>query len=95
MNCDRCDRTLLEDEPRFVVSFRVTADWTGRVSAPQKEGSELEAALKECAAMGEDELNAEVDETRAFTVCAACRMVLRANPLQRADGSTTQTGRLQ
>ncbi len=78
-----------------MVSFRVTADWTGRVSAPQKDSATLETVLKECAAMDEDELNAEVDEARAFTVCAACRAILRTNPLQRADGSTSGTGRLQ
>ena len=95
MHCQRCERALLEDDPRFVVTFRLTADWTGRLSALKKDASTLETVLKECAAMDDDELNAEVDEVQAFTVCAACRAVLRANPLQRADGSTPRTGRLQ
>ena len=95
MNCERCERALLDDDPRFVVTFRVTADWTGRLSAPKKDTPTLDAILKECAAMDEDELNAEVDEVQAFTVCAACRAILRANPLQRSDDSTPRTGRLQ
>jgi hypothetical protein len=97
MTCDRCDRTLPDGDTRYVLTVRMTADFDGHLPEGARPGESLDAILEQCAALPEDELNAQVDLALAFTVCPPCRAVIVNNPLQRTRKSARgdSTGQIQ
>ena len=97
MTCDRCDRTLPDGETRYVLTLRLTADFDGHLPEGARPGESLDTVLKQCMALPEDALNAQVDLALAFTVCPPCRAVIVRNPLQRTqeNRSGDSTGRIQ
>ena len=89
--CDRCGRSLPPGSDRYVMTLRFTADFDGYIPDPA-DGETLEAAVALCFEGSEDELEAQVDERLAFTVCPRCRKTLRTNPLQKHGSLSKEPG---
>ena len=95
MECDRCNRVLSPGENRYVMTLRLTADFDGHLPSEGDSGLSLEALVAQCEALSEQELDAQVDEVRAYTLCGPCRQHIGGNPLQRAIGADHGGGQLQ
>jgi hypothetical protein len=80
--CDRCGRALAPGSIKYNVQVRITADWDEHL--PEAAAHETMASMLEVAAgKSETELDHDVDQALAFTICPKCRRALLADPLAR------------
>ena len=80
--CHRCDRTLLGDNERWLVSVNVTADFEpdlGRM--PDDPTAAIPRLIAAFEGRDADDLEDEVHSELAFLLCARCRRQWMDNPL--------------
>ncbi len=83
--CDRCSIPLTPGAPRYVMTLRMTSDFDGYLPEPPP-GETAHTLLAQLQAADAEDLEAEVDLKRVYTVCPSCRVVILSNPLQRVGG---------
>jgi len=80
--CHRCDRTLLGDNERWLISVNVTADFEpdlGRM--PDDPTAAIPRLIASFEGRDADDLEDEVHSELAFLLCARCRRQWMDNPL--------------
>lgn len=96
--CHRCDRSLIGDDERWLVSVNVTADFEHDLAHTSAITDDPAIAIPRLIAAFEGvdpaELNDEVHSEMAFLLCARCRTQWLDNPLGLAGRPRTQANYL-
>ncbi len=83
--CDRCGRPLREGDLRYVVRIQVYAAPDPMVITPEDllsdQQAALEALLRQCERMTDEELMRQVYAELQFDLCPACQRAYLADPL--------------
>ena len=86
--CDRCGRPIGEGEVRYVAHIRVHAAADpleiSFADLMTDHRAEIDALLRQCEALTEDELMRDVYVEMQFDLCRACQRAFLANPMPAA-----------
>ena len=80
-SCHRCDRALASGQPRYIVAIHVTADVDERLPEDEDPALGIPRLLAAIEGRDEEDLEREVHDEIAFTLCARCRGLWIDNPL--------------
>lgn len=83
--CDRCGRPMAEGELRYIARIQVYAApgpiQIGLEDMLTDQRAQLEALLRQCEQMTEEELMRDVYVELQFDLCPACQRAYLADPL--------------
>lgn len=78
--CERCQVKIEDDAVRYLITIHATPDFKGKLPAEGKL-SDLEAVMRMMDKKSGDEIDHDVYQSKAFTLCAPCKEAFMKSPL--------------
>ncbi len=88
--CDRCGKCMAAGSPHYTMKLQLRAGFDGWIQMPEA-GETATDFIAACENLDSTELEAQVNQELAFTLCPPCRNHVALDPLGLATSSGSKT----